>query len=124
MLNQEWFTPIDDTPESACAVDISNGIHNDWFLGGIFQVAYPQIVLDGLAVHLPNGWQDEMPIISTPVDWLGVNYYSQEIMSANRLPGAMWPKVTYHQGSLPRTQMGWKIYSEGLYQKLKRIAGS
>lgn len=124
VLNQEWFTPIDDTPESARAVDISNGIHNDWFLGGVFQGAYPQIVLDGLAPHMPAGWQSEMPIISTPVDWLGVNYYSRGIMSANQLPDAMWPHVTHQRGSLPRTQMGWEIYPDGLYQTLKRIAGS
>ena len=122
VLNQEWFAPIDDSPESAQAVALSNGIHNDWFLGGVFNGAYPQVVLDGLGPHMPEGWQDEMAVIGAPIDWLGVNYYSRGIMSSDRTPGAMWPHVTHQRGSLPRTQMGWEIYPEGLYNTLKRIA--
>ena len=122
VLNQEWFEPIDATPESARAVAIANGIHNDWFLGGVFDGAYPEIVLEGLGPHMPDGWQDEMAVISAPIDWLGVNYYSRGIMSADRTPGAMWPHVSHQRGSLPRTQMDWEIYPDGLYGILKWIA--
>ncbi len=72
----------------ARAVAIANGIHNDWFRG-LFDGAYPEIVLEGAWPGMPDGWQDEMAVISAPIDWLGVNYYSRGIMSADRTPGAM-----------------------------------
>lgn len=121
VLNQEWFEPMDSTPESATAVAMSNGIFNDWFLGGVFKGQYPQIVLDGLGPHMPLGWQDDMATIATDLDWLGINYYSRGIMSADTTPGAMWPHTIHNRGSLPQTQMGWEIYPEGLYLTLKRI---
>ena len=124
VLNQEWFEPMDNKPESARAVAMSNGIFNDWFLSGVFNGRYPEIVLDGLAAHMPAGWQDDMPVIATEIDWLGVNYYSRGIISADRAPGAMWPGIVHNRGSLSRTQMDWEIYPEGLYRTLKRIAGT
>ena len=34
----------------------------------------------------------------------------------------MWPHVSHQRGSLPRTQMDWEIYPDGLYGILKWIA--
>ena len=88
---------MDNTPERA-AVTMSNGIFNDWFLSGVFNGQYPEIVLDGLGIHMPAGWQDDMPVIATEIDWLGVNYYSRGIISADRAPGAMWPGIVHNRG--------------------------
>jgi beta-glucosidase len=59
-----------------------------------------------------------MKVISTPIDFLGINYYSRSVvrykeedsMHVERLPA-----------SLPTTEMGWEIYPHGLYALLTRV---
>ena len=123
VLNLEWCEPKDQettqSPEMQNTLAMANAVHNDWFLGGIFKGAYPDIMLDGLNTHMPKGWQDDMPIISQDMDWLGINYYKRSLFSPN---SAMWPHFETSSGTLPKTQMGWEIYPQGLYETLKRTA--
>jgi len=53
-----------------------------------------------------------MAVIASPIDWLGVNYYSRGIVSD--APDLPWPSTRGHEGPLPKTQMGWEIYPDGL----------
>ncbi|SPF80783.1 GH1 family beta-glucosidase [Pseudoprimorskyibacter insulae] len=117
VFNFEWATPADDTPEAIRAAELYDGYYNRWYLGGVFNGAYPQIVLDGLEQHLPKNWQDDFPTISTQVDWCGLNYYTRKVIKPNNQP---WPSHEEVEGPLPKTLMGWEIYPEGLYNFLKR----
>ena len=58
-----------------------------------------------------------MATISTPVDWLGLNYYTRKLIAP--APGP-WPALQEVEGPLPKTQMGWEIYPEGLAFFLRR----
>ena len=111
VCNFEVPLPADDSPETAAAVETYDAIYNRFFLGGLFRRAYPVPVLAGLEPHLPAGWQDDFDIIAAPLDWLGVNYYTCKRIAA--APGP-WPGYAEHPGPLPKTQMGWEIYPEGL----------
>ncbi|RJL06200.1 beta-glucosidase [Paracoccus aestuarii] len=102
------------------AVDISDAISNRWFIESVTRGTYPEILLEGLGRHMPANWQDDMAAISSPIDWLGVNYYSRGIVSSD--PSAPWPSTKGHEGPLPKTQMGWEIYPEGLRNLLIRMA--
>lgn len=107
-------------PGAEAAVDLMDAIQNRWFIESVARGTYPQVALDGLGAHMPKGWQDDMPVISSPLDWLGVNYYTRALVSAD--PGAPWPSTRYHEGPLPKTQMGWEIYPDGLRDLLVRLA--
>jgi beta-glucosidase len=98
----------------------ADAIFNRWFIEGITRQTYPQLVLDGLAAHMPRDWEADMPLIGQPLDWLGVNYYTRHIHADD--PGAPWPALRDVPGSLPKTQMGWEIYPEGLHHFLTRMA--
>jgi len=102
------------------AVELADAISNRWFIQSVAQGSYPQVVLDGLGQHMPENWQDDMATISTPIDWLGVNYYTRGLVSDK--PGAPWPAIEMHEGPLPKTQMGWEIYPDGLRDLLIRLA--
>ena len=117
VCNFEYSQPADDTPEAAAAAKIYDGIYNRWFLGGFFHGRYPQDVLDHLDPHMPQGWQDDMATVSVPVDWLGLNYYTRKLIGPD--PGA-WPSLREVPGPLPKTQIGWEIYPEGLAFHLRR----
>lgn len=107
-------------PGDAAAVDRSDAISNRWFIESIARGTYPQVLLDTLAPHMPQGWQDDMAVIASPIDWLGVNYYSRGIVSD--APDLPWPSTRGHEGPLPKTQMGWEIYPDGLRNLLIRMA--
>ncbi|MCR8547264.1 GH1 family beta-glucosidase [Salipiger sp. P9] len=119
VFNLEWAHPAEDTEAHHHAAAVYDGIYNRWFMGGVFKGQYPQIVLDGLEPHLPAGWQDDMALISQPLDWCGINYYTRKLLAP--APGP-WPALQEVPGSLPKTFMDWEIYPEGLLQFLSRTA--
>ncbi len=115
VCNFEASLPADSSPAAAAAAQLYDGIYNRFFIGGLFQGAYPQDVMEGLAPHMPKGWQDDFDLIGQKLDWFGLNYYTRKLIGAN--DGA-WPSYDYIDGPLPKTQMGWEIYPEGLHQLL------
>ncbi|MCP1170224.1 GH1 family beta-glucosidase [Limimaricola litoreus] len=118
VLNFERAMPATDAPADAAAADIQDQIYNRWFLEAIAHGRYPDGALEGLTPHMPENWQDDMALISQPLDWLGVNYYTRSMMRA--APDQPWPSVTSVEGPLPKTQMGWEIHPEGLHHFLLR----
>ena len=119
VCNFEYAQPADDSPEAAAAAHLYDGIYNRWFLSAMFRGQYPAEVLAGLEPHMPAGWQDDMATIAAPVDWLGLNYYTRKLIAPD--PGP-WPSLREVEGPLPKTQVGWEIYPEGLEFFLTRAA--
>ncbi len=60
-----------------------------------------------------------MERIRQPIDWLGVNYYTRQILSHD--PDVGWPYYKTTPGDLPKTDMGWEIYPQGLGGFLDRL---
>jgi beta-glucosidase len=119
VCNFEWVTPASDTPADQAAARRYDAIYNRFFLGGLFRGEYPQDVLEGLEPHLPRGWQDDFATIRSPLDWVGVNYYTRKrIMAAGR----PWPDYAEAPTQGPLTDMGWEIHPDGLQQLLTRTA--
>jgi beta-glucosidase len=120
VLNFDRTLPADDTPGSARAAARWDAIFNRWFVEGITQGTYPAEALEGFAPHMPANWQDDMPTISAPIDWLGVNYYTRSLMAEDTtIP---WPSIRPTPGDRPKTQMGWEIFPEGLEYFLTRLS--
>lgn len=120
VLNFDHATPASDSPADQRAAAVQDGIFNRWFIEAITRQTYPEIVLEGLAPHMPDRWQDDMGMIGQKLDWLGVNYYTRHLHAD--APGTAWPATREVSGPLPKTQMGWEIYPEGLEGFLTRLA--
>ncbi|PLW76929.1 GH1 family beta-glucosidase [Cohaesibacter celericrescens] len=115
VLNFEHTSPYDDKPSSAKAAELEEGILNRWFLSAFTKGKYPDTVLDHIEAYLPNNWQDDMAQIATPIDWMGVNYYTRTLVSAGESHlGSALPLSITHHGGLPRTEMDWEVFPEGL----------
>ena len=119
VFNLEWATPADDSNAAKLAAERYDAIYNGFFLGGAFQGRYPDLALEGLEPHLPQGWQDDFATITAPVDWCGINYYTRKLIAPDAGP---WPQYAEIDGPLPKTQMDWEIYPQGLYDFLIRTA--
>ncbi|AXI40799.1 GH1 family beta-glucosidase [Sulfitobacter sp. SK011] len=119
VFNMEWATPVDQTPQAAQAAALYDGYYNRFFLEGVFKGRYPDNVMEGLGPHMPDGWQDDFDTIGSQVDWCGINYYTRKIIAPDDGP---WPGHHEVPGPLPKTQMAWEIYPQGLRDFLIRTA--
>ncbi|MEM9583189.1 MAG: GH1 family beta-glucosidase [Pseudomonadota bacterium] len=111
VCNFEFAAPADDSDEAVRAAALYDGYYNRLFLGPLFEGAYPDDVIEGLAPHMPKGWEDDFDLIGQKLDWFGLNYYTRSCIAPN--DGA-WPSHHPVAGPLPKTQMGWEIYPEGM----------
>ncbi len=119
VLNFDLANAASGDPKDIAAADRWDGIFNRWFIEAITKGTYPAAVLEGLGPHMPQGWQDDMPTVGQKLDWLGVNYYTRHIQKHVDGP---WPNIGDVAGDLPKTQMGWEIYPDGLHHFLTRMA--
>ncbi len=106
-------------PASASAADQQAARHEDgrllrWFMDPLFRASYPQDVLDQLGADAPQVAPGDLAAIATPMDFLGVNYYSRTVVSS---AGPVDAKSLGH----PVTDMGWEVYPEGLTELLQRL---
>ena len=115
VCNFEYAHPANDSPEAAQAAQLYDGYYNRFFLGGLMRGEYPADVMEGLEPHMPKGWQDNFDLIGQDLDWLGLNYYTCTRIAPH--DGA-WPHHKSVEGPLPKTQMGWEVYPDGLHHFL------
>jgi beta-glucosidase len=120
VLNFDHAIPATDSAADQLTTAVQDGIFNRWFIEGITRGTYPAEVLAGLGPHMPDRWQDDMALIGQKLDWLGVNYYTRHIHAY--APDTAWPSARDVTGPLPKTQMGWEVYPEGLHGFLTRMA--
>lgn len=140
-LNFTDYRPAD--PASPGDVDAArrlDGSFNRFFASAIFHGAYPSDVLEDQAGLWREGLVQpgDLEIISTPIDVLGVNFYTGELLTgadpehaaqaaaAARAQGAPNPNVgSEHVSSIPRglpaTAMGWEVFPQGLHDLLLRL---
>lgn len=120
VLNLQASTPATDSAPDRAATHLFDGTFNRWYLDGLFKAQYPKDVVACIAPYLPTGFEDDMKTVATPLDWLGVNYYSRSLIAAD--PQAHIFPFKIVEGPLEKTEMGWEIYPEGLTQLLTRVS--
>jgi len=109
--------------EAAASYDtLVNWLFSDPILTG----AYP----DGLEAFMPGPVEEDLAVISAPLDWFGVNYYQPTLVGAPGtatevspvLQGAALPEGVPFEPRLltgyPITDFGWAIVPDGLRQIL------
>jgi len=119
VLNMEYAQAASDSAVDQKAAKIYDGIYNRWFIEAITKGRYPNDVLPYLEPHLPSNWADQMAVIQTPLDWLGLNYYTRSIHADDG--SGVFPFGKAVTGPLDKTSMGWEIYPEGLTYFLDRL---
>jgi len=125
VLNLTPAVPATSSEGDRAAASWFDGFFNRWYLDPVFRGSYPaDAVRDRVGRgHLPGEalpfvHPGDMEVISRPLDFLGVNYYSRVVMreGENGVPEAV-------NGRSPSelTDMGWEVYPEGLYELLRRL---
>jgi beta-glucosidase len=123
-LNLSPVAPASGDAADAEACRHYDGYMNRWFLDPLFRGEYPaDMVRDYVAKeYLPREGltfvrPHDLRTIAVPTDFLGINYYSRSIVRKGRVP--IEPVVVVPES--PRTEMGWEVYPEGMFETLMRV---
>lgn len=82
------------------------------FLDPIVFGRYPADGLEVIEKYLPDGWQEDMEIISQPIDFIAFNTYQGQMATANGAGGIHLEPLT---PGYARTAIDWPIFPECLY---------
>ncbi len=101
----------------------ADGFQNRWFLDPIFKGSYPADMMDVFRPYVQDyGFMKagDLETIATPMDFLGVNYYSRAVVYHD--PGDEFMQVGHVPVPLDRTtDMGWEVHPNSLYRLLMRL---
>jgi beta-glucosidase len=131
-LNLYPVDPASDAPADTDAARRVDTVSNRIFLDPLLRGHYPEDLRRYVAnisdmAFVADG--DET-VINAPLDVLGVNYYTRHVVRAS---GARQPASTRASAwvgsadvqsvdrGLPKTEMGWEIDPQGLYDVLERV---
>ena len=114
VLNLSPMHAVADTEADRHKTRLEDGLLVRWYTDPLFKGAYPADVLEHLGADAPRVEPGDMQHIATPMDFLGINYYTRSMVSAV----APWD---VHSGGNEVTDMGWEVYPEGLTDLLLRL---
>ena len=98
---------------------ISNWTWNvAWFNDPVFLGKYPEVGLEQFKEYLPEITEDDMKLISQPLDFMGQNIYNGYIIRAG---ADQEPEFVPLPDGLPKTAAGWPVNPECLYWGIKFI---
>jgi beta-glucosidase len=99
-----------------------DGYLNRWFLDPLFRGWYPE----DMVAHYERRYgpfdavrDGDLAVISVPIDFLGVNYYSPQRVRSD--PSRQPLEISPVLPPPPTTAMGWEVDPGGLYELLVRV---
>jgi beta-glucosidase len=113
VLNLWMADPATDSPEDIAAAKAAWDRSETLFLDPIFKGHYPPAVYELVGKNMPKVHDGDMALISQELDFVGVNYYSHNVISAegkvDSIPGSEY------------TEMGWEVCAPALRRMLVKI---
>jgi beta-glucosidase len=126
VLNLMPVRPASSSEPDRDAARRLDGSFNRWFLDPLFRGRYPDDVIADrvrrghlVRAELPFVEDGDLQIIATPIDYLGVNYYSRAVVRAD---GDGEPVGVPMVPEEELTDMGWEVYAPGLYDTLIHVS--
>lgn len=119
VLNLGPQQPATDSPQDQAMAALWHGFINRYFLDPIYRGEYPETVMNFVGEFAPKAAADDMEIIQTPIDFVGVNYYTRSVITYDASE-ALGSRTVFQEGKL-HTEMGWEVYPEGLYEILRWV---
>ena len=110
------FTPCYPESNSSAdkqASDFADDYFNQWYIKPLFDGDYPSIMSQLPIENHPEIYEGDMEIISHPMDFLGVNFYTRAIYRADSEE-----QFLQIDPPEPLTDIGWEIYPKAFTELL------
>jgi beta-glucosidase len=120
--------PVVADPGAEVGADVLrrvDGSRNRWWFDPLLTGAYPDDVLADFGPHADCVRDGDAAEIGAPIDWLGINYYNDEVVRTRRpgdtQPPSPYPGVPEYVPADPTpdaTDTGWPLTPGGLTRQL------
>ncbi len=116
-VNLEPKYAASERAEDLAAARRAHAYMNRQYLDPLFSGAYPSLMPDLLGETWPTWPEEDLRLIRTPVDFIGVNYYTRAVV---RDEPSVWPTraAALREPDSSYTEMGWEVYPQGLTDTL------
>ena len=105
------------------AADRAHALGNVWFLHPALKGEYPAAFVGPNPLELMGVRPGDMDLIRAPLDFLGINYYRRQLVSAITPGGGESATGVHnfeaHEG--PLTDFAWEVWPDGFYDLLMRV---
>jgi beta-glucosidase len=117
VVNLEPKHPASSGAEDLAATRRADAYMNRQYLDPALRGRYPDELRDVFGEAWPGWSPEEVAALRTPIDFLGVNYYTR---SVTRADPASWPvrASAVRQEGATYTETGWEVYPDGLRETL------
>jgi len=121
-LNLSPVHPARNDEETRKAVRRYDGYLNRWFLDPLFHGRFPE---DMLAFYGAKGFpvqqldSQESALVSSPLDFLGINYYFRSVVAEGSEPVLETRLV--ESPDAEKSSMGWEVYPPDIYEIIQRV---
>jgi len=115
-MNMTLMTPASPDEADEAAARRRDGEVNRWFLDPLAGRGYPEDLEEWQRIVEPVAQDGDMEVMATPLDFVGINYYIREVIRSK--------DAHARQEVFPvkeRTEMGWEVYPDGLFEILTRV---
>ena len=119
-VNLEPKYPASQSLQDLAATQRADAYFNRQFLDPMFHGDFPDELKEMFGEAWPEVSQADLQHIQTPIDFLGVNYYSRSVI--RHAPESLLTHArSVPQESAEHTSMGWEIYPQGLTHILSDV---
>jgi beta-glucosidase len=120
VVNIEPKYEASDAPADRAAVARADAYMNRQYLDPVFHGRYPEELRDVFGEAWPEWPDEDLALIRTPIDFLGINYYTRNV---TRFDATAWPlrAGAVRQPRATYTETGWEVYPQGLTDTLVAI---
>jgi beta-glucosidase len=112
--------PASDSPEDLAATERLHRFNNVWFLETAQNGRYPDAYVRGMDLERLGVQPGDMDIVKAPLDFIGINSYTRVVV-ANDPQDANLGARFVAAPDMDRTEMGWEVYPEAIYQIIMRL---
>ncbi|HLA43938.1 MAG TPA: family 1 glycosylhydrolase, partial [Aggregatilineales bacterium] len=120
VLNYTQAEAYNDTPADMQAARYQDGYINRWFLDPVFRGEYPADMVELYGDRMQGIDTSEVSAAAVPVDFLGLNYYTRNCMTAAP-NNPILPVAEVTPAYMDYTTMNWQVYPEGIRKMLMRV---
>jgi len=122
-FSMSYCQPATPSPEDKAAAERAHAIGNIWFLQPALKGEYPKAFLGENPYELMGVKPGDMDLVKAPLDYLGINYYRRQLISA--IPPGPGEDLTgvrsFDATEGPLTDFGWEVWPDGFYDLLMQI---
>ena len=120
-FSMPFACPASEGDADRAAAERGRAFTNVWFLEPSLKGRYPEALVGGLNPERAGIQPDDMKIATAPLDFIGVNVYSREILAADEAELNFGLRRVPAAADAEKTDCGWEVYPESLYQVITRI---